>query len=275
MRCSRPFADDARPARGIAPGEHVALTAPVSAGLDFYTAVVALAGVLVGGIAAVSGFGIGSLLTPVLAFHLDTRLAIAAVSVPHLIGTAQRFWTMRRHIDRRLLLEFGVTSAAGGLIGALLHGRLGNRWLTTVFGLLLLFTAVAELTGWMHRVHWGRSFGWVAGALSGFLGGLVGNQGSIRTAGLLAYEVSPKAFVATATTVALIVDGARMPVYLATQGAEILALWPLLTVATCAVIVGTIVGIRILPRLPERNFRRTVAILLGVLGVSMLLSAAR
>lgn len=230
---------------------------------------------LAGLIAAVSGFGIGSLLTPILALHLDTRLAIAAVSVPHLVGTAYRFWTMRRNIDRRLLLQFGIASAVGGLAGALMHGTLNSRGLTIVFGFLLMFTAVAELTGWMRRVRWGRSFGWVAGAVSGFLGGLVGNQGSVRTVALLAYDVSPVAFVATATTVALIVDGARMPVYLATQGAEIAALWPILAVATAAVVTGTAIGIRILPRLRNETFRRTVAVLLAVLGVAMLASALR
>jgi uncharacterized protein len=243
-----------------------------SAGLDLYTIAVAVAGMCAGLIAAVSGFGIGSLLTPVLAVHVDTRLAIAAVSVPHLIGTAQRFWTMRRSIDRRLLLQFGVTSAIGGLLGALTHGRLNSRGLTVVFGCLLLFTAIAELTGWMRRVHWGKTFGPVAGAVSGFLGGLVGNQGSIRTAGLLAYDVSPAAFVATATTVALIVDGARMPVYIATQGAEIARLWPILAVATSGVVIGTIIGIRIVPRLRRDTFRRSVAILLAILGTAMLLS---
>jgi uncharacterized membrane protein YfcA len=45
--------------------------------------------VLAGGIAAVTGFGIGSLLTPVPALQVDTRLA--AVSVPHVIGTAVRY----------------------------------------------------------------------------------------------------------------------------------------------------------------------------------------
>lgn len=223
-------------------------------------------------IAAISGFGIGSLLTPILALHVDTRLAIAAVSVPHLIGTAQRFWTMRRDIDRSLLVEFGLPSAAGGLAGALMHGAINSRGLTIVFGFLLLFTALAELTGWVRRVRWGRSFGWIAGAVSGFLGGLVGNQGSIRTAGLLAFRVSPTAFVATATTVALIVDGARMPVYLATQGSEIVSLWPILSVATAGVIVGTAIGIRILPRLHSDTFRRSVAILLATLGFAMLVS---
>ena len=239
----------------------------------WYLGAVALAGLLAGLIAAISGFGIGSLLTPVIAYHVDTRLAIAAVSIPHLVGTAQRFWSMRRNIDRRLLLEFGITSALGGLAGALAHGRLNSRVLTIIFGLLLLFTAFAELTGWMRRVRWGRSFGWIAGALSGFLGGLVGNQGSIRTAGLLAYDISPSAFVATATTVALIVDAARMPVYMVSQGKDVVRLWPTLAIATIFVVLGTAIGIRILPQLRTNLFRRTVAILLAALGIAMLIVA--
>jgi uncharacterized protein len=244
-------------------------------GFDLFTLAVIMASITAGLVAAVSGFGIGSLLTPVLALQLDTRLAIAAVSIPHFIGTAQRLWTMRRNVDRRLLIEFGVTSAAGGLVGALLHSQVNSRGLNVIFGCLLLFTAVAEFTGWMRRVNWGRGFGSVAGAISGFLGGLVGNQGSIRTAGLLAYDISPIAFVATATTVALIVDGARMPVYLFNQGRQIFELWPMLAVATGGVVVGTAAGTRILPTLRQTAFRRSVAILLAALGVYMLATAMR
>jgi uncharacterized membrane protein YfcA len=241
-------------------------------GFDLYTAAVAVAAIVAGIVAAVSGFGIGSLLTPVLALHVDTRLAIAAVSVPHLVGTAQRFFRMRANIDRRLLLQFGITSAVGGLAGALLHSRVRNSGLDIVFGFLLLFTATAELTGWMRKVRWGRSTGPMAGLISGFLGGLVGNQGSIRTAGLLAYDVSPTAFVATATTVALIVDGARMPVYIVSQGSEMMSLWPILAVATAGVVIGTAIGSRILPLLGEKVFRKSVAVLLAVLGAWMLVA---
>jgi uncharacterized membrane protein YfcA len=239
-----------------------------------YVVALGLVAVLAGGVAAVSGFGIGSLLTPILALQVDIRLAVAAVSIPHLIGTAQRFWTMRRDVDRRLLLQFGVTSAIGGLIGALLHDRASNRGLTIIFGVLLLLAATADLTGWMRRVNWGPTAGWVAGAISGLLGGLVGNQGSIRTAGLLAYHVSPAAFVATATAVALFVDGARIPVYVATQGRAIAGLWPLLLVASCGVVIGTAIGTRVLRRLPEKSFRRSVALLLAALGVAMLVAAS-
>jgi uncharacterized protein len=68
---------------------------------------IAVVGFLAGAIASVSGFGIGSLLTPVLAVKAGTKVAVAAVSVPRLTATALRFWLMRKHVDRRLLWNFG------------------------------------------------------------------------------------------------------------------------------------------------------------------------
>src|SRR5438105_10077495 len=89
--------------------------------MTFFLVLVGAVAVLAGAIASVSGFGIGSLLTPLLAVRVGTKLAVAAVSVPHLAATGFRFWLLRKHVDCRLLLGFGLMSAAGGLAGALLH----------------------------------------------------------------------------------------------------------------------------------------------------------
>lgn len=246
-----------------------------ASGEAIFAVLFAAVGVLAGGVAAVTGFGIGSLLTPALALAVGTKLAVAAISVPHLIGTAQRFWILRRHVDRRLLLEFGIPSALGGLAGALAHSRVSGRALEVVFGLLLLLAATSELTGWMQRVAWNRVAAWIAGLLSGALGGLVGNQGGIRSAAMLGFRVPKEAFVATATATALFVDGARMPVYLATEGREIVRIWPIVLAGTLGVVAGTALGTRLLGRLPERIFRRGVSVLLIALGCYMLLTAAR
>ena len=55
-----------------------------------------VASVLAGAIAALAGFGIGSILTPLLAVSVGTKDAVVAVSVPHLVATALRFWKMRQ-----------------------------------------------------------------------------------------------------------------------------------------------------------------------------------
>ena len=114
----------------------------------------------------------------------------------------------------------------------------------------------------------------IAGALSGLLGGLVGNQGGIRSAALLGFDLPKQTFVATATAVGLVVDLARMPVYLATEGQEIWGVWRLAAIAMAGVIIGTIFGGRLLSRIPESKFRLIVATILAALGVWMLTQAA-
>ncbi len=57
------------------------------------------AGIFGGAVASVAGFGIGSVLTPVITAATGTKLAVAAVSIPHAIGTSMRFWRFRREVD--------------------------------------------------------------------------------------------------------------------------------------------------------------------------------
>ena len=226
-----------------------------------------------GGIATITGFGIGSVLTPLLATNVGTRLAVAAISIPHFFATALRFWRLRAHVDKRVLVRFGIPSAAGGLTGALLHNVAGNRALAVVFGMLLVFVGVSELAGLSRRMRFNHIVAWVAGALSGFLGGLVGNQGGIRSAALLGFDIDKHAFVATATATGVIVDAARMPAYFVTQGRQIAGIWTLVAIATLGAVLGTIFGERLLRLVPERVFRRLVAILVLALGVYMMFFA--
>ena len=78
-----------------------------------FESVLALVSLVAGGIAAITGFGIGSLLTPTLAIRTGTKLAVAAIAIPHFVGTLQRFWLLRRNVDRRVLLGFGIASNGG------------------------------------------------------------------------------------------------------------------------------------------------------------------
>jgi uncharacterized membrane protein YfcA len=234
---------------------------------------VLLVAAVAGALAAVTGFGIGSLLTPLLALQVDTRLAVAAVSVPHVVGTALRFWLLSGGVDRRVFWSFGLTSAAGGLTGALLHSSASNRWLTVLFGGLLLFASASELTGLAKRMRFTGHAAWIAGALSGLLGGLVGNQGGLRSAALLGFALSKRSFVATATAVGLVVDGARMPVYLADQYREMSTLWITIATATVGVVLGTLLGSRVLSRIPDVWFHRVLGAVLAALGSAMVVRA--
>ncbi len=231
---------------------------------------VLLAAVVAGGIASIAGFGIGSILTPLLTTALGTKLAVAVVSVPHLIATALRFVLIREHLDRRVFLTFGITSGLGGLAGALLHVWLKSVVLSYILGALLVFAGIMGVSGLASRMRFGRTTGWAAGALSGIFGGLVGNQGGIRSAALFGFDVKKESFVATATAIALLVDGFRMPVYAATQIHDVAAQWKFMAIACAGVVVGTFAGQPILRGIPERTFRAVVGLIILALGVWML-----
>jgi uncharacterized membrane protein YfcA len=233
--------------------------------------VVLCAGVFGGAVASIAGFGIGSLLTPAIAATTGTKLAVAAVSIPHAIGTSIRFWRFRREIDWKVVRSFGFTSAAGGLTGALLNTWATSRALELVFGCLLVLAGASQVTGFAKRWRLRGALASLGGALSGFFGGLVGNQGGIRTAAMLGFEVDKRQFVATTTAVALMIDMARVPVYLVTDTAALARLWPTMAIATIGVVIGTLFGERLLARVPEQRFRMVVGILLLLLGVSFLI----
>lgn len=228
--------------------------------------------ILAGGVAAISGFGIGSLMTPLLAIEFGTRTAVLLVAIPHAVATGLRLWMLRANVDRRVLLTFGAASFAGGLVGALFLSVFASRTMGIILGLLLIVSGLGGLTGLTARMRipagpWAVA----AGMASGAFGGLVGNQGGLRAAALLHFGLTPAATVATATGIALAVDAARIPIYLATGGAVMAANWPYVVVGVIGVVAGTLLATPILRRLPEDTFRRFVFVVITALGVLLII----
>jgi len=198
---------------------------------------------------------------------------VAVVSIPHFIGTSIRFARLRHEVQWNIVRSFGFTSAAGGLTGALLNTWATSRVLELVFGCLLVLAGASQITGYAKRWQLRGRLAWLGGALSGFFGGLVGNQGGIRTAAMLGFEVEKRQFVATTTAVALLVDLARVPVYVVVETAALTRLWPTIALAAIGVVAGTLFGEKLLARVPEQKFRVVVGVLLLLLGLSFLIGS--
>jgi uncharacterized membrane protein YfcA len=230
-------------------------------------ALLAGAAILAGAIAAIAGFGIGSILTPLLTLWVPAKIAVAAVSIPHFVATTYRLWLIRKDVDLRLLRTFGLMSAAGGLTGALANQWLASRVLELVLAALLMFVGFGGLFGWTRKLKFTGFWAWLAGLVSGFLGGLVGNQGGLRAGAMLGFGVSRDAFIATATATGVIVDAARLPVYVAGQWRDLTHLAPEIGLMTVGVIVGTIAGLAVLRSIPEKAFLTVVSFLLIALGI--------
>ncbi len=123
--------------------------------------VLVTASLIAGAIAAVSGFGIGSILTPVLSTQIDTKIAVAVVSIPHFIGTLVRFVRLHRHVNRRVAFTFGVASAIGGLGGAVLNAYVSGPTLGYILGNLLVFAGLSGISGFAERLQLRGPLSWI------------------------------------------------------------------------------------------------------------------
>jgi uncharacterized membrane protein YfcA len=145
--------------------------------------------------------------------------------------------------------------------------------LTVVLACLLLVAGTTELLD--RRVPLPQTPVWrlLGGAVSGLFGGLVGNQGGIRAAALLGFQLQPRQLVATATASALLVDAARIPIYLLSEGDTIAARVPLWVAASLGATVGTLLGVSLLSRIPPSTYHRLLGALLMILGFALFTAA--
>jgi uncharacterized protein len=231
---------------------------------------IVVVGFFAGITASVAGFGIGSFLIPLVSVQTGTKVAIALVSLPHFFGTSVRFWLLKSKINRKILIRFGLLSAAGGLIGALLHAFFVSNFLQVIFAVMLILAGVLGVLQVYSRLRFGKIGAAIAGFASGFFGGLVGEQGGIRSVALLNFDVEKEAFIATATATGLIIDAVRMPVYFLTQSSQVSQFLLIMVLSSAAVVTGTLAGNLLLKRIPEESFKRIVSLLILILGIFLL-----
>ena len=67
----------------------------------------------------------------------------------------------------------------------------------------------------------------------------------------------------------VIVDVARMPVYIVTERTRLSAETTVIVIAVAGVVLGTLVGQKLLKKLPESRFRKIVGLVVLLLGLYM------
>ena len=250
------------------------------------TLVVSLTAFLASLLTLFSGFGLGTLLMPVVALFFPIAVAVALTALVHLLNNLFKLTSLWRWIDGRTTLRFGVPALLAALPGAWLLGVLAQAppfldyavlgfeaTLTPVkfvVGVLLVCFALVEGGGFAERFELGGRWLPAGGLLSGFFGGLSGHQGAFRSAFLLHAGLDTRGFVATNAAIASLVDGARLAVY--GLDAELLfaEVEPaLLVAATIAAFAGVLVGRLGVDKVTLAAVRRLVAALLLVLGVGI------
>jgi len=151
--------------------------------------IVCIAALLASSLTLFSGFGLGTLLMPVIALFFTLELAIAMTAVVHLANNLFKIELLGRKADSSVLMKFGLPAIAAAFVGAALLTYLGelnpiyeyqafgsNRQVSVlkfVIGVLIISFATLELSPTFWKTALDRKWLPLGGASSA--GSLVGS----------------------------------------------------------------------------------------------------
>lgn len=215
------------------------------------------------------------------------EVAVSVTALVHLANNLFKLALMGRQADRGVVLRFGVPAVLAAFAGALTLGwlaglpplweyQMASRELAVMpvklaVGLLILGFVVMELLPAAAAWRFVARLLPVGGLVSGFFGGLSGNQGAFRTMFLLKAGLSKEQFIATGVVLAVIVDLARLPV----NGTEFFNSGQkvdtvLLAVACFAAFAGSFLASRLLKKLTVRFLQFFIGALLILVAAGMI-----
>ncbi len=249
--------------------------------------VVSAVALLASGLTFFSGFGLGTLLLPAFALFYPIQQAIALTAVVHFLNGLFKLCLVGRHANVRVVLLFGLPALAASWVGAwallglsgvqplVSYTLLGREVQVTpaklVVGLLLLLFSVAELLPAFRQLSFAPKYFPLGGVLSGFFGGLAGMQGALRSAFLVKSGLTKEQYVATGAVIALLIDIARLSVYVPAFLAEKASLdYPVLCAAVMAALAGALIGNRYLTSITMKGVQSLVAILLFAVALGLI-----
>jgi len=247
---------------------------------------ISLAAFLIAILTFFSGFGLGTILTPVFMIFFPVDLAIALTGIVHFFNNVFKLLLVGKKADKQVLLRFGIPAVIAAIAGAwlllnitdlnpLFTYQLNGKTIEVypvkfLISVLLIFFAILDLIPFLNKLKFGKKHMPIGGALSGFFGGLSGNQGALRSAFLIKVGLSKEAFIATTVVISCFVDFTRLTVY-ATRftKAGLEENLVLVLSATLSGIAGAYLGNKLLKKVTLKFIQTLVAVMLILVSIGL------
>lgn len=231
-----------------------------------------------------SGFGLGTLLTPVFAIFFPVEYAVGMTAIVHFLNNLFKLGLLGKHIDYTIILKFGLPSILGALIGAYLLIYLSDSdalfeyeflnktceitWVKLCIAFLMIFFSLFELIPSWSTLEINKGYLFPGGILSGFFGGLSGHQGALRSAFLIRYKLSKEIFIATGVAIACLVDLTRLPIYITELNKDVLSEnYKLLLFTVFCAFTGAFIGSKLLKKTTFKTVQSIVGIMIILIGI--------
>lgn len=228
---------------------------------------------------------------PVFAIFFPLPIAIASTAVIHLLNNLFKATLVGKFAKWEVVLKFGLPAAATSALGATLLGKISDlpplfkysiqnheftiTPLGLLIGLIIVASSFLELIPKLSKLTLPSKYIPFGGALSGFFGGVSGNQGVFRSAFLIKAGLSKEEFIGTSVISSIIVDTVRISVY----GWNFISekhlyafskdMMGILVAASLTAFLGSYLGSTFIEKITFKTIQLIVGCMLLILGIAI------
>lgn len=231
-----------------------------------------LVALLTSAVSGVMGMAGGMLLLTIMLLRLDPALVIPIHGVVQLVSNASRAFLLRDHMRWPVVWRFAWPLVPAGALGCSLLSTLPEGGSRVLIG---VFTLTATWTKAFFRIAGGsgaRALP-VGGALVGFFSVLVGATGPLLAPFVVALELTAKGTIATLAACQVLQHAVKVALF-GVLGFDVAGNLLPCALLCCAAIAGSMLGTRLLDRIPEKPFRLLIKLVLTALALSQIWQGA-
>ena len=229
---------------------------------------VSLLTIITSAIGTVSGFGISTLMVPIMLFFLPYAETLLFVGVVHWFGDVWKIFLFKKGLNWKILLAFGIPGIIMAYLGAALTFQLPTSLLSRAVGIFLIAYVAFITLRPKFKIKPNTTTAFIGGGFSGLMGGLTGvGGGAIRAVVLTAFNLQKEIYVFTTGIVGATVDASRIAGYFV-GGTKINHI---LLVGLPFFVLMSFLGVRIgkvlVDKIPQEKFRYVIAFFLLIIGL--------
>lgn len=229
-------------------------------------------GLVAGMISGVIGAGSSIMLLPELVYSFGAKQAVPIMAVAAVMANLSRVMVWWRVVDWRACFAYSITGIPAAALGARTLLALPSHWIDIALG--IFFVNMIPFRHWLIDRNlrlrlWQLS---LAGAVIGFLTGVVLSTGPLSVPAFTAYGLVKGAFLATEAASSLFLYIAKVLTF-RELGAMPLSIFLQGLLVGSSLMAGTVIGKMLVLRMSERTFQHLLDLLLLCSGLSLLWAA--
>ncbi|MDR7666216.1 sulfite exporter TauE/SafE family protein [Methanosarcina sp. Z-7115] len=222
-------------------------------------------------IGTLAGFGISTVMVPVLLIILPLPQTLLLVGIIHWFNDIWKILLFREGIRWKLFLAFGLPGIFTSFLGSSLSLRISHEILSRTLGVFLIVYVLFIVFNRTFKLSQRLSVAVSGGALTGFFAGIFGIGGEINAVVLSAFNLEKAVYITTAGAISFMIDSTRIATYVRGGiGLEPVILAGFLIFIPLS-LIGVMIGKRGIEKIPQEKFRNFVAVFIFLFGLKLVL----